>query len=61
MSNTALLTVEEASQELFGKFTSHTRHTIYHLIEDGKLETVRIGKGKYYIPRRVIAELRGDE
>lgn len=61
MDKTALLSVREASEEIFGKFSSGNRKRVYELINDGKLETVRIGKGQYFIPRRVINEWRGDE
>lgn len=58
----ALLTVNEAVAEIFSTYTTGNRKRLYKLIKAGEIETIRINEnGRYFIPRRAISALRGDD
>ena len=62
MSEAALLTVDEAVAEIFSEFSTSNRKRLYALIKAGEIETIRpTQNGRYFIPRRAIAALRGDD
>ena len=62
MSQAALLTVDEAVAEIFTEFSTSNRKRLYALIKAGEIETIRpTQNGRYFIPRRAIAALRGDD
>tara|TARA_R110001592_G_scaffold308021_2_gene581962 strand:+ start:1146 stop:1337 length:192 start_codon:yes stop_codon:yes gene_type:complete len=62
MSESALLTVDEAVAEIFTEFSTSNRKRLYALIKAGEIETIRpTQNGRYFIPRRAIAALRGDD
>ena len=62
MSQAALLTVDEAVTEIFSEFSTSNRKRLYALIKAGEIETIRINEnGRYFIPRRAIKDLRGDD
>ena len=62
MTEAALLTVDEAVAEIFSEFSTSTRKRLYALITAGEIETIRpTENGRYFIPRRAIAALRGDD
>ncbi len=62
MSQAALLTVDEAVAEIFTEFSTSNRKRLYALIKAGEIETIRpTENGRYSIPRRAIAALRGDD
>ena len=62
MSESALLTVDEAVAEIFTEFSTSNRKRLYALIKAGEIETIRpTQNGRYFIPRRAILALRGDD
>jgi hypothetical protein len=62
MTEAALLTVDEAVAEIFSEFSTSNRKRLYALIKAGEIETIRpTENGRYFIPRRAIAALRGDD
>jgi|TARA_R110002050_G_scaffold111892_3_gene225899 hypothetical protein len=62
MTEAALLTVDEAVAEIFTEFSTSNRKRLYALIKAGEIETIRpTENGRYFIPRRAIAALRGDD
>ncbi len=62
MTQAALLTVDEAVAEIFTEFSTSNRKRLYALIKAGEIETIRpTENGRYFIPRRAIAALRGDD
>ena len=62
MSQAALLTVDEAVAEIFTEFSTSNRKRLYALIKAGEIETIRpTENGRYFIPRRAIAALRGHD
>lgn len=62
MTEAALLTVDEAVTEIFTEFSTTNRKRLYALIRAGEIETIRpTENGRYFIPRRAIAALRGDD
>jgi len=62
MTEPALLTVDEAVSEIFSEFSTSNRKRVYALIKAGEIETIRLNEnGRYFIPRRAIAALRGDD
>tara|TARA_R110000824_G_scaffold19809_4_gene75938 strand:+ start:3320 stop:3511 length:192 start_codon:yes stop_codon:yes gene_type:complete len=62
MTEAALLTVDEAVAEIFTEFSTSNRKRLYALIKAGEIETIRpTQNGRYFIPRRAIAALRGDD
>ena len=62
MTEAALLTVDEAVKEIFSTYTTGNRKRLYKLIKAGEIETIRINENvRYFIPRRAISALRGDD
>ena len=62
MTEAALHTVDEAVAEIFSEFSTSNRKRLYALIKAGEIETIRpTENGSYFIPRRAIAALRGDD
>ena len=62
MTEAALLTVNEAVAEIFSEYSTINRKRLYALIKAGEIETIRLNEnGRYFIPRRAIKDLRGDD